>query len=425
MRILSFSYCLPNHQNPTWGIHVFQRMAAVPRRPGMELQAVGPVPTFPLVGRLRGWPGPVTETWEGLTVHRPRFFYIPKVWKSLDGRLYGRGLRRWLAGVCRKWRPDVLDAQFEWPDGVGVSHLSRSAGIPYTITLSGWLYECMEHPRMLRQCVEAMQAAAAIISVSNHLAETAVELGVLPEKTYVIPNGVDTARFYPRDKTEARRELGLPTDARLLVTVAHLGPRKGHRETVQALASLPSDVRLVLVGSDTQGGGKNERALRQLIEQLRLGSRVIFAGQQPYERIPLYFTAADVSVLASWREGCPNVVLESLASGTPVVGSDVGHVSVMIEDGRNGKIVPPRQAEPLAEAIKELLDQPPSPEEVRKSSAVQSWDDVAAAICDTLRHALQRDRLGDSRNEQVGDVTADPQGRARSTPPSETSLTCR
>lgn len=424
MRVLSFSYCLPNHQNSTWGIHVFQRMAAVPRRPGMELQAVGPVPTFPLVGRLRGWPGPVTETWEGLTVHRPRFFYIPKLWKSLDGRLYGRGLRRWLAGVCREWRPDVLDAQFEWPDGVGVSHLSRSVGILYAITLSGWLYECMEHPRMLRQCVEALQGAAAIISVSNHLAETAVELGVPREKTCVIPNGVDLERFRPREKMAACRFLGLPEKGRLLVTVGHLGPQKGHRETIQALARLPADVSLVLVGGDGHGE-RNVKALRDLARSLGVESRLTLVGRQPYDRVPLYFNAADVSVLASYREGCPNVVLESLASGTPVVASDVGHASAMIEDGRNGKIVPPRQAEPIAEAIKELLDQPPSPEEVRRSSAVRSWDDVAAAICDTLRHALQRDRLGDSRNEQLGDVTADPQGRARSTPPSETSLTCR
>lgn len=412
MRILSFSYCFPNHRNPTWGIHVFQRMAAQSRLAGVELQAVAPVPTFPLLTRLRGCPGPVTETWEGLTVHRPRFLYIPKIWKSLDGRLYGRGLRHWLAGVCSRWRPDVLDAQFEWPDGVGISHLAKSVDVPCTITLSGYLYECMEYPRMLRQCVEALRAATTVVSVSTHMAETAVELGVSRDKIHVIPNGVDTQRFMPRDKVEARRELGLPTDGRLIVTVAHLGPRKGHRETIRAIADLPGDVRLVLVGSDSQGGGKNERALRQLIDRFKLGGRVILAGQQPYWRIPLYFNAADLSVLASYREGCPNVVLESLASGTPAVASDVGHVSAMIEDTRNGKLVPPRQVGPLAEAITELLDRPPSPHEVRRSAAVRSWDDVAAEICDTLRDALGYRPSRDGCGERAADAAHGPQGAA-------------
>ncbi len=403
MRVLSFSYCFPNHQNPTWGVHVFQRVSAVARRSGIELQAVAPVPTFPLITRLRACPGPETETWQGLAVHRPRFFYVPSVLKWLDGPLYGRGLRRWLAELCQRWRPHLLEAQFEWPDGVGVSHLARRLGVPYVITLSGWLYECMKDARMLRQCVEALQRAASVISVSTHLAETAIELGTPRGKTHVIANGVDVERFQPRDKLEARRLLGLPEQRRLLVTVAHLGPQKGHCETILALAKLPPDVRLVLVGGDTSGG-RNVKALRRLLRSLRLEDRVIFAGTQLYDRVPLYFNAADVSVLASWREGCPNVLLESLASGTPVVASNVGHVSAIIDDGRNGKIVPPRKVEPLAEAIEELLDRPRWPQEVRNSPAVRSWDDVAADICNTLGKALKSGCLSDAASQRVDDV---------------------
>jgi glycosyltransferase involved in cell wall biosynthesis len=266
--------------------------------------------------------------------------------------------------------------------------LAKGLGLPHVITLRGWLYESMKHPRMLRQCVEALQGAAAIISVSSHLADTAVELGAPRERIHVIANGVDTRHFSPRNKIAARRELGLPVDGRCIVTVAHLGPRKGHRETIQALARLPNDVRLVIVGGDSQGGGKNERALRRLIDSLALNDRVTLAGRQPYQRIPLYFSAADVSVLASHREGCPNVVLESLASGTPVAASEAGNVRGMLEDGRNGKIVPPRSVEPLAEAIRELLDQPPSQQNVRNSAAVRPWEQVAEDVCDVLRRVI-------------------------------------
>jgi glycosyltransferase involved in cell wall biosynthesis len=349
---------------------------------------------------------------------------VPGVLKSLDGRLYARGVHRWLEQFTREWRPDVLDAHFEWPDGVGVWRLAERLGLPYTVTLRGWLYESMKYPRILRQCVEAMQGAAAIISVSNHLAQTAVESGVRPEKIHVIPNGVDTTRFCPRDKAEARRELGLPADARLLVSVAHLGPRKGHRETIHALADLPRDVRLVLVGGDGCGG-RDAKALRRLARSLGVEDRLMLVGRQPHNRVPLYFNAADVSVLASWREGCPNVVLESLASGTPVVASDVGHVSAMIENGRNGRIVPPRQVEPLAAAIRELLDRPPSPQMVWSSPAVRSWDAVAADVCGVLRQVVERHCASNGKGERPGDLAASREADACRSYRSGTSLTCR
>jgi teichuronic acid biosynthesis glycosyltransferase TuaC len=402
VRVLSFSYCFPNHARPTWGVFVLQRLTALAEQ--TELQVVSPVPTFPVLTRLRGCPGPVSDNWNGLTVHRPKYFYVPGVLKWLDGPLYDRGLRGWLAELCGRWRPDLLDAHFVWPDGVGVSRLARAVGLPYTITLRGWLYESMKHPRILSQCVEALRGAAAVIALSSHLAETAVELGAPAQRMHVIPNGVDVGHFRPRDKADARRQLNLPEDRRLVVSVAHLGPRKGHRETIRALTSLPEDVQLVIVGGDP-GRGHNQRELRGLIRELGLTGRVLLTGRQPYDRVPLYFNAADISVLASYREGCPNVVLESLASGTPVVASDVGSVSEMIEHGRNGRIVPPRQVEPLADAIGQLLDRSPSPQEVCNSPAVRSWDDVAADTYNVLRRAVQSGRLGEGPGGQVDDVT--------------------
>lgn len=390
MRILSFSYCFPNPDRPTWAVFVLQRLAAVARQEGIELQAVAPVPVFPLLNRRSVKSLPARDVMEEIDVHYPRYFYLPRVFKSLDGRLYARGLRRWLDRTCRQWTPDVLDAHFVWPDGVGVSLLAEHLGLPYAITLRGWLYEAMKYPRILRQCVAALRGAAAIISVSEHLAQTAIELGAPAERVRVIPNGVDRERFRLRDKGLARRELGLPEDARLVVSVAHLGPRKGHREMIRALGSLPRDVQLVIVGGDPDGGC-NERALRGLTSKLGLDGRVTLAGRQTYDKVPLYYNAADVSVLASHREGCPNVVLESLASGTPVVASDVGGVPDMVIDGHNGRIVPPRQVEPLAAAIQELLEQAPPPQTVRGSSAVRSWGDIAADVCDALRQALQSD----------------------------------
>jgi glycosyltransferase involved in cell wall biosynthesis len=307
---------------------------------------------------------------------------VPGIFKNLDGRLYARGLRTWLAGLTDTWRPDVLDAHFAWPDGVGASLLAERLGLPFAITLRGKLYPCLKIASQRQQCAEALRAAGAVICVSGHLAETARRLGADPDRVVVIPNGVDREHFHPRDKADARKRLGLPADARLLVTVAHLGPRKGHREAIRALASLPDDVRLVLVGGPGLGGGGAD--LTALADSLGLHGRVILTGPQPYEKVPLYFCAADASVLASYREGCPNVVIESLACGTPAVASDVGAVPDLIAPGVNGQIVPARQVGPLADAIRAVLDAEWSPEAVSNSPSVRTWQDVAERVHDVL-----------------------------------------
>ncbi len=407
LKILSFSFCFPHALAPAWGVFVERRLAALARRPGVELQVVSPVPSFPLVTRWRRGIVPACEQWHGLVVHRPPFFCVPGLLKSLDAKLYARGVAK-LVDSCQltvvsdaltrladrasaslstvncqlstgtSWRPDVLDAHFIWPDGVGVSLLAKRLGLPYVITLRGKIYLCLESASQRRQCADALRGAAAVISVDGRMARVACELGAAPERVSVIPNGVDLARFRLADRREARRRLGLPVEGRLLVTVAHLGVRKGHREALAALARLPEDVRLLIVGGDFQAGDAGR--LRRLAGRLGVGPRLLLAGVQPADRVAEYYAAADVGLLASYREGCPNAVLECLACGRPVVATDVGAVPDLIEPGRNGEIVPVRDVEALTAAIQKVLAREWEPEEVRRSPAVRSWDDVAEEV---------------------------------------------
>jgi glycosyltransferase involved in cell wall biosynthesis len=362
---------------------VYQRLAALSRLE--ELKVCSPVPWFPLLTKQVG--DPAEQRWRELGVCRPRFFYFPGILKNMDGRLYARGVRRWLENLCRDWRPDVLDAHFVWPDGVGVAGLARKMGIPYVITLRGKIYECLKVASQTRQCAEALQGAAAVISVSSRMADEAVKLGVSRERLHVIANGVDLDHFRPRDKQECRRNLGLPEEGRLLVTVAHLGHRKGHHEMIRALAGLPDDVRLVIVGGSAQGG--TPEVLQAVARETGVEDRLILPGPQPYDRIPLYFAAADASVLASYREGCPNAVLESLACGTPVVATDVGAVPDILPTPSAGRIVPAQQVEPLRDAVADVLSRTWDAERVLRESGVKSWDGVAAEVREVLRNVVQ------------------------------------
>ncbi len=382
MKILSFSYCFPNQNNPSWGVFVYQRLAALAQLE--EVNVCAPTPWFPVVTPNVGCDE--AQLWQALNVYRPSFFYFPGVLKNSDAYFYARGLKNWLRKLCQVWRPDVLDVHFVWPDGVGVGLLAKKMGIPYVITLRGKIYECLQVPSQTRQCANALQGAAAVISVSSKMADEARKLGVAPERLHVITNGVDKERFFPKNKKECRSLLGLPEDGRLMVTVAHLGHRKGHHEVLHALSHLPKDVKLVIVGGAAQGGTPEK--LQEVARSVGVADRLILSGRQPFEKIPLYYNAANVSVLASYREGCPNAVLESLASGTPVVATDVGAVPDILPAPEVGRVVPAEQVEPLKQALSEVLESEWNADDVVQMSKVRDWQRVAEEVREVFRRIV-------------------------------------
>jgi glycosyltransferase involved in cell wall biosynthesis len=155
---------------------------------------------------------------------------------------------------------------------------------------------------------------------------------------------------------------------------------------IRALAGLPNDVRLIIVGGAAQGGTSD--SLREIARSVGVEDRLILPGLQPYDKIPLYFSAADASVLASYREGCPNAVLESLATGTPVIATDVGAVPDILPVPAAGRIVPAEQVAPLRIAVAEVLSHSWNPVDVVRDSGVRSWAQVAHEVQGVFRAVL-------------------------------------
>lgn len=385
MRVLSFSSCFPSSHHDTTGVFVLKRLAALAKRTPLEV--VHPAPWFPGYGGSVKRPASREGEIDGLAVHHTRFFYFPGVLKRLDGYFYARGLTRWLRSYCRDNRPDLLDAHFVWPDGVGVSHLARQMRLPYTITLRGTVNPRYRIPCFRQRIADALQNAAAVISVSGAMGAIAVELGVNAKRVHVIPNGVDAALFKPIPRQDARRALGLSDSVPLVVSVGALTPVKGQDDLIDAVRRLPRDVHVVLVGSRVVHR-RYSRTLKRLSERYGLAGRIVFAGGQPKEKVAQYFSAANVSVLASHSEGCPNVVLESLACGTPVVATSVGGMPEMIRPGENGELVPVKDPEALAAALDAALKRPWSCAAVRQSVANRSWEVVASEVLPVWERAV-------------------------------------
>jgi glycosyltransferase involved in cell wall biosynthesis len=190
------------------------------------------------------------------------------------------------------------------------------------------------------------------------------------ERILVLRNGVDTSLFRPVDGSRWRGLAagGVP----LLLSVGNLVPLKGHDLVIRALVELKNAHLLIA------GGGPEQRKLEALGKRLGVAARVHFLGVVPHEELAGIYSAADVLVLASEREGWPNVLLEAMACGTPTVAARVGGTPEIITAPQAGVLIDERSARGIATAVKRLLSALPARSEVRAHAQKFSWDDTIA-----------------------------------------------
>jgi glycosyltransferase involved in cell wall biosynthesis len=192
------------------------------------------------------------------------------------------------------------------------------------------------------------------------------ELGVPAERITVVPNGIDVTRFDGPRNPLLRAELGVPADAPLVVMLSRLVPQKGIDDFLTAAARVSAEfpaARFLLVGQSlisVNGTVTVDHAylgeLREQVQRLGLGDRVIFTGLR--RDVPAVLAETTVSVLPSLSEGLSNTLLESMASGVPVVATRVGGTAEAVADGETGLLVASRQPGELASAILALLRDP-------------------------------------------------------------------
>jgi glycosyltransferase involved in cell wall biosynthesis len=204
------------------------------------------------------------------------------------------------------------------------------------------------------------------IAVSRALAERLRAIGADPAATCVIPNGVDLEIFRPGDRAQARLVLGLDERSWLL-SAGQLVRNKGHDTVLRALARLEGWGLMIV------GDGPEEPALRRLATETGTAERVRFAGRVLPERMPDYYRAADCLVLASSREGMPNVLLESLACGTPVVATRVGGCAEIVRERVAGRLIDSAEAAAVASAVLDLMGGPPDRDAVAAYAHRFAW----------------------------------------------------
>lgn len=218
-----------------------------------------------------------------------------------------------------------------------------------------------------------------MLAVSAALASRMTNLGLNAGKIRVRPNGVDLDMFRPLDRSEARAQLDCTGFT--LLSVGNLIELKGHHLIILALAELP-DVTLLVAGD-----GPEASALRQLAESLGVEARVRFLGLVPQVELPGYYSASDCLVLASSNEGTPNVLLEAMACGTPVVATAVGGIPEIVTCPECGVLVRSRSASGIVEGIRTLRAAYPDRDNTRAYAERFDWKGTVTFVAKRLQEA--------------------------------------
>jgi teichuronic acid biosynthesis glycosyltransferase TuaC len=391
LRVLTFTSLFPSAARPRHGIFVETRLRHLIRDCGVDARVVAPVPWFPWTSSMFGkyaayaaTPRRATRD-DGLQVSHPRYLMLPKMGVSKQPDNMARAAQSDIQKLIDSgWTPDIIDAHYFYPDGVAAAILSERLGIPFVVTARGTDVNVLGRtPGPAQRILWAAKRAAKVITVSTRLKEALIDLGVEEAKVVVLRNGVDQDTFSPVARAAAREQLSLPK-GRLAACVGNLVPEKGFDLAVESLKHL-ADMRLVIVGD-----GPMRDALALRARELGVQDRVIFKPVMAQRDLRYLYCAADVLLLTSTREGWPNVVLESLACGTPVVAMDVGAVGEMLTNASVGRIVAARNAQDFAAAIQDMLKSPADPELIRLHAVQFDWAAVSRGQSDVFASVLNQ-----------------------------------
>lgn len=314
------------------------------------------------------------EQWDGYTVRRFRYSWPATTQRLADGAILPNLRRNPLLGVqvpvlvgaqyiaatrvMRQERFDAIHAHWAIPQGLVAALLKKHFRVPTVITTHGADVYALNRGPVRWAKRAALRSSDGVTAVSTHLRQQLIALGVDETRIQVLPMGVDTRRFTPALRSESLRE-ALNANGPILLFVGRLVEKKAARYAVEALPAvlgLHPMARLIVVGD-----GPQRRELEQLVRDRGLTESVQFLGPVSNSDLPAYYASADVFVGPSVverggdTESFGVVFAEAMASGCPVVTTDAGGITDVVEHGASGIVVPQRDATAIAAAVNSIL----------------------------------------------------------------------
>ena len=389
VRTLLFSSLYPSAARPIHGIFVETRLRELLKTGAVETRVVAPVPWFPSTDPRWGEYArmartPAREQRHGIAVIHPRYPLLPKLGMTSAPLLMALACLRPIQRlIAEGYDFDVLDAHYYYPDGVAAALLAKWLKKPLAITARGTDLNLIPQHLLPRRMIQwAAGRAQASIGVCAALVDVLRAWDIDDSRLHVMRNGVDLQRFSPTPPAAARQQLGLQGGP-LLLSVGHLVERKGHNLAVGAMPAVlikHPQARLFVIGE-----GEERARLETQIAALGIGAHVTLTGALPNVQLATWYSAADALILASSREGWANVLLESMACGTPVVATRIWGTPEVVANDAVGLLVDERSAEGLAAALLKLLTAPADRAFIRHYAEGFSWEQTSQKQVDLFR----------------------------------------
>ncbi len=374
MRLLIVTSQFPIAGEPNRGRPIHQTVRELSKL--ADVRVLSPIATYPRWAMPRSYlfrASDATHAVPGCDVRYLDYPALPLVSRPFNGGFCGRALH----APLRAFAPDVVLSYWLYPDAYGAMRAARRAGLPLVVGARGSDLRVRDAiSRRLTRPV--LHAAQRILVVSEDLGRVAVrDYDADPARIRAIPNGCDATIFHPRPRADARAALGLDDDAELVVYVGRLVPEKGLRELLDAVIALAPQrprLQLALVGD---GPMRTELEARVAAAS---GLRIHLPGPQGPQDVARWMAASTLVTLPSYSEGHPNVLVEALACGRPVVATPVGGIPEVV-DADCGLLVPARDPVALAVGLRDALDREWDETTLSRRFS-RGWDAVAT---DTLR----------------------------------------
>jgi teichuronic acid biosynthesis glycosyltransferase TuaC len=272
--------------------------------------------------------------------------------------LLSRPFNGWMAARAllphvRRFAPDLIFSCFLYPDGYAALKIGKALAVPVVAMSIGSDINRIGDPISYLHTRTVLREADFLVTVSGDLRLKAIAMGAPEEKTRAVVNGCDLSVFHVRDRLEARRKLGIDPDSQVVLYIGRMDVKKGLRELVEAAASLRpkrANLHVYLIGE-----GPDRPLIQSAIQANNAAGYIHALPGCAFDEVAVWMAAADLVTLPSYMEGCPNVVLEALACGRPVVATNVGGIPEILSD-ECGRLVPPRDSGALAQALASVLD---------------------------------------------------------------------
>ncbi len=377
IKVLTLTTLYPNSEQTHHGLFVRHRLKQLVESRPIEAKVVAPVPWFPISWGFLGKYAMFSkvkkcEQQGDIEVWHPKYLVIPKLGMSIAPFLMAICILFKIKKMLKQgFEFELIDAHYIYPDGVAAVLIGKLVGKPVVITARGSDINVIMDYMLPKLFIKwAVNNASAVITVSKALRNKIKNLDVSQSNISVLRNGVDLTLFKPSgNRKNLRKSLNL--SKKTILSVGNLIPLKGHHLIIEALIDLPECELLIA------GAGPEEFKLKQLAAKHSLDNKVFFLGSMNQVDLQKYYSASDVLVLASESEGWANVLLESMACGTPVVATNVGGASEIVQTETAGILVKTRNVESIRAGIKRMIENYPNRIEVRQYAELFSWKETS------------------------------------------------